>query len=255
MEVSVSLLPSPMVESYTPDVAVVIDVLRATSVMATAMNANAAKIITCKEIAQARQWKEKFEPGALLCGERQCQRIEGFDLGNSPNEYVAAKISGRTLVLTTTNGTRAITSVQHAKRIITASFLNFTAVVDAIADAKTVRLVCAGTDGHETDEDMMLAGAIARAAADAYDAEVCGDDAVRAVQHWNAFQKSGRSLVNELRETGGGRNLVRYGFEDDLASCARVDSFAVVPEQIKRDPPTFACITTKSGLRSRNASV
>ena len=239
MDVSISLLPSTRDPISTPDVAVVIDVLRATSVMATAIAANAKRIITCSEVAEARQWKDRFDPTALLCGERNCQLIDGFDLGNSPAEYMAQRVSGRTLVMTTTNGTRAIHAVQNANRIITASFLNITAVDDSMGDAKTVLLVCAGTDGEITGEDILLAGAIAQASVEVYGSKICGDDSVRSVEHWQAFQNSGRTLTDELRETAGGKNLVRYGFEDDLARCASVDSLTIVPQQITGNPPLF----------------
>lgn len=240
MDVSVSLLPSENDTTSMPDVAVVIDVLRATSVMATALAANATRIVACAEIEQAKKWKERFDPNALLCGERQCQPIDGFDQGNSPAEYTSEKVDGRTLVMTTTNGTRAIVSVQRAKRVITASFLNLTAVVHAVRDADSVLLLCAGTDGKRTDEDILLAGAIAQACADTHHSASRGDGVSRAIGRWQAFQKSKHSLTDELRETAGGRNLVKYGFEDDLARCSAIDTLVCVPVQIASDPPVFA---------------
>ena len=85
----------------------------------------------------------------------------------------------------------------------------------------------------------MLAGAIAEAAFKAHGAELGGDGAEQALQCWRTFQQSQRTLADELRETAGGRNLVRYGFEDDLARCTKLDLLNVVPEQISRDPPIF----------------
>tara|TARA_R110002049_G_scaffold2750_8_gene22126 strand:- start:31135 stop:31809 length:675 start_codon:yes stop_codon:yes gene_type:complete len=220
-------------------VAVVIDVLRATSVMATALAAGAAEIITCLEIEQARQWKTRLGGDALLCGERQCKRIEGFDLGNSPGEYSAQIVRGRTLVLTTTNGTRAINAARHAGRVVTASFLNLSAVVDSLAGAGTVMLVCAGTDGETTGEDTLLAGAMAEACQQKFAANLIGQGSATALAAWQSFRQSGVSLAKHLRETAGGRNLVRYGFESDLDRCAMIDSLNEIPTQVDADPAAF----------------
>ena len=240
MDVFVSLLPATPEDRTVHDVAVVIDVLRATSVMATAIANGANHVITCQEVRQALSWKDKLGQDSLLCGERQCQPIAGFDLGNSPGEYTRDVVGGRSLILTTTNGTRAIQAVQRSRKIITASFLNFTSVVDALANAGSVELVCAGTDGRVTGEDVLLAGAIATACHDRYEAELCGDGVASATEAWQSSRQKSQSLDRQLRETAGGKNLVRYGFQEDIRRCASTDSLQVVPIQVAQNPVTFA---------------
>jgi 2-phosphosulfolactate phosphatase len=244
LHVSTSLLPPLGGVHPKTDVAVVIDVLRATSVMATALQAGASQIVTCREVAEAIDMATRVSPRPLLCGERGCQPIEGFDLGNSPSEYVADRVAGKTLVLTTTNGTRAIESAADAERMITASFLNFSAVIEALEGSRSVQLVCAGTNGEITAEDALLAGAILWKCESHYGAESLGDDSTLARELWRSWFPDSRipdpvELTPRLRETRGGTNLVRLGYEKDLELCAAVDSVRVVPTRVSRLPMSF----------------
>lgn len=231
------------------DVAVVIDVLRATSVMVTALGRGAARIVTCREVHEARELADRLHPRPLLCGERGCKPIEGFDLGNSPAEYTAERIRDQTLVLTTTNGTRAIATAERVPLVLAASFLNLSAVVDRLKNSGHVHLVCAGTEGHVTLEDVLLAGAILWQCQSKYGAELVDDDSVLAVQLWRSWFRdevsTGRmpdqvSLGLRFRESRGGRNLVRVGFDADLERCASIDTIGVVPQRISLAPATFA---------------
>ena len=245
MRVLVSLLPVEGLVDRSTDVAVVIDVLRATSVMATALASGAERLITCAEIEEARSLAQSLSPPPLLCGERGCRPIAGFDLGNSPAEYTAARISGQTLVLTTTNGTAAIEVARQARHVITASFLNLSAVVASLRDANQIHLICAGTNRTITNEDVLLAGAIAGRLEDDCGADLVGDEADLARQFWRASglgeaMRSRLELSRRLARSQGGRNLVREGYEDDLTRCAAVDSVAIVPQRIAVSPPTFA---------------
>jgi 2-phosphosulfolactate phosphatase len=245
LQIYVSLLPSHCAIDATTDVAVVIDVLRATSVIATALSAGADSVVTCREVTQAREYADSFSPRPLLCGERQCQPIDGFDLGNSPAEYTSERVLGRRLVLTTTNGTTAIEATQHAAKVVTASFLNLSSVVSSIADVGKVHLVCAGTDGHITIEDVLLAGALIDRCRSSYSAVATGDESVLASQLWQSWfdsqQMPGREALSaRLRETRGGRNLVRQGYHADLDRCASIDSLQILPQRVSRDPVTFA---------------
>ncbi len=249
MQVATSLLPNVERISDDTDVAVVIDVLRATSVMATALEAGCERIVTCREVAEAKDVASQWSPRPLLCGERGCRRIDGFDLGNSPAEYDAARVAGKTLVLTTTNGTRAIDAAANASRVLTASFLNLSAVIDALQETRCLHLVCAGTEGEITAEDALLAGAILIECETRYGAETVGDDSVLARQLWRSWfgdcsagDVSPGELSRRLRETRGGRNLVRLGFEDDLDRCAAVNSLKAVPERIDHSPATFGLL-------------
>jgi 2-phosphosulfolactate phosphatase len=227
---------------------VVIDVLRATTTIIHALAAGAKEVVPLLEVADARALAEKLPPGqAVLGGERGGKRIEGFDLGNSPLEYTPAAVGGKTLVFTTTNGTRAMLRCKEAARILIAGFVNFSAVCRELADAADVEIVCAGTDGHVTREDTLLAGAIveecrqsrpslrdvpgsnmARLGETAY-----SDQAEIAADAWRTAVGSitGRDpLAAALRESRGGRNLIEIGHENDIDLAAQIDKFDIVPE-------------------------
>jgi 2-phosphosulfolactate phosphatase len=251
MQLATCLLPRRERISKSTDVAVVIDVLRATSVMAAALAAGAARIVTCREISEARELAGRLQGDVLLCGERGCRPIEGFDLGNSPAEYVGSRVRGKTLVLTTTNGTRAIEAAAGAEKLITASFLNLSAVVERLAEARTVHLVCAGTEGEVTAEDVLLAGAIIDQCQARYAAELRDDDSTLARQLWRSWfatpeiprdrpYPNPQDLAERLRETRGGKNLVRLGFDQDLQRCAAIDAVSAVPQRNSRSPMAFS---------------
>lgn len=226
----------------------VIDVLRATSVIASALEAGAARLLTCREVDEAMELAGRMTPRPLLCGERGCKPIPGFDLGNSPAEYTAERVRGQTLVLTTTNGTRAVEAAASAARVIAASFLNLSAVLDKLAGCASIHLVCAGTEGEITAEDAALAGAILCGCQRRYHAELRDDESVLARQLWRSwFPGDGREelasteqLSHHLRETRGARNLLRLGYEEDLRRCAAIDRVRAVPERISNQPATFA---------------
>jgi 2-phosphosulfolactate phosphatase len=150
---------------------VVFDVLRATSTFVTALHHGAKAIIPVSEIAEALAFK-KAENGKrkaetiLLGGERNGVRISSdgvdFDLGNSPREYTPEKVRGKTIVSTTTNGTRALRACLNAKTVLAAAFLNLAATAEFLQrkDFETILLICAGTGENQADEDVLAAGAL-----------------------------------------------------------------------------------------------
>jgi 2-phosphosulfolactate phosphatase len=244
MRVSVSLLPEPEAVSADIEVAVVIDVLRATSVMAVAIAAGARRIVTCRTVGEARQLAAFHGPDARLCGERGCRRVDGFHFGNSPREYAAELVSGRTLVLTTTNGTRAVQAARNAPSLLASSFLNLNATVSRLAGAEHVHLLCAGTDGRITAEDVLAAGALVERLTRLGPVELVDDEPRIALGVYRAALGGARApdssrLAERLRDTRGGRNLIREGYAADLDFCARVNSIDVVPERTTVSPATF----------------
>jgi 2-phosphosulfolactate phosphatase len=144
---------------------VVFDVLRATSTFVTALHYGAKAIIPVSEIAEALAIKKK-QPDVLLGGERNGVRISAdgidFDLGNSPREYTPEKIRGKTIISTTTNGTRALRACVGAKIILASSFLNLVATAEFLRgkNFEEILLVCAGTRENKADEDVLAAGAL-----------------------------------------------------------------------------------------------
>ena len=265
MRIVTSLLPEMMVaESKTVDVAVVIDVLRATSVMTTAVASGAERILTCREVSQAVALADKMERRPLLCGERKCTPIAGFDCGNSPAEYTSDRVGGQTLILTTTNGTNAIEMASAAERLIVASFLNLPTVIGFLGRFRLVHLVCSGTDGRVTAEDVLLAGAIIDGCEVEYGATTGDDDSILARQLWaswlpmagstpwstlrrgqrqDVLQASGM-LGRRLHQTLGGGNLANLGFERDLEHCALIGSAPVIAERVGHSPTAFQLLAT-----------
>lgn len=149
-------------------VCVVFDVLRATSTMAEALANGAEAIVPVREIAEAVELK-RANPDWLLAGERDGLRITAeisgamdFDLGNSPREFTRYKVAGKSIVMTTTNGTGALKACAGAKRVLIGSFLNFGAVVRELVETAPshILLVCAGTGAECASEDSVCAGAM-----------------------------------------------------------------------------------------------
>ncbi len=232
-----------------PDMVVIVDVLRATTTLvhAFAHGADAARCFLDPELA--RQAIPEYRKGTtLLCGERRGQRIPGFDLGNSPREYVDEFVRNRTLLFTTTNGTRALMRTKDAGRQLAGAFVNATAVVrrlvagakvaaEANANASfTVWLVAAGKEDQAADEDTACVIELARGLAAAEDgawtvALEPGDEA-SAGRFEHVRFADGMALRAFLGETEHGRALVAMErmFERDLDAAARLDAFAVVPE-------------------------
>ncbi len=226
-------------------VAVVIDVLRATTAMTHALASGCEAVIPCLEIEEAKQVAAGFSPGkALLGGERSGLPIPGFDLGNSPSDYTPERCQGKTLVITTTNGTRAILASLEADRVLIASFANLAATARELMrelngngnghPPRPVHLVCAGTEGEISLEDTLFAGALYHAVS--YFQErftPAGNDSAQIALA--AAPRDLSTLSRSLRLGRGGRNVERIGLGPDIDVSARVDSVAFLAE-MRRDP-------------------
>ena len=154
MRVDVAFTPD---EAVSASAAIVVDVLRATSTIAQALAAGYERILCCGEIEQARALRREL-PDSLLGGERNAVRIEGFDVGASPREFLEAR--ARTLILSTTNGTRAILeTARHCDRVLLGSLLNLSAVAAAVEDDDAI-VVCAGFQAAFALDDAYCAGRI-----------------------------------------------------------------------------------------------
>ncbi len=214
-------------------VAVVIDVLRATTTMIHALASGCTAVRPCAEVEEARELAGQMRAGrVLLGGERGGKALEGFDLGNSPAEYTPALCRGTTLVMTTTNGTRALLRAAEAERVLIAGFVNFSAVCEQLRqDRRPVHILCAGTEGEVTLEDTLLAGAFVNFLCDACELRL--NDSARLA--WDCFEHHGQVLLGALEISRGGANLRELGYDDDIRAAARIDQFALVPE-LRRDP-------------------
>jgi 2-phosphosulfolactate phosphatase len=214
-------------------VAVVIDVLRATTTIVHALAAGCLCVRPCVELDEARQLAGSLPAGkVLLGGERGGVKVADFDLGNSPGEYTTKICSGTTLVLSTTNGTRAIAKAAEAERVLIGAFVNYSAVCEQLrADARLVHIVCAGQDGEPALEDTLLAGAFVDFLSEEQD--IRPNDSARMA--WDCFENHGRILSGALEVSRGGEGLVKLGYGADLVAAAAVDKFAIVPE-LRREP-------------------
>jgi 2-phosphosulfolactate phosphatase len=213
-------------------IAVVCDVLRATTTIVHALASGAEAIIPCASIDEARAIANKKKKGIVLAGERGGKPIPGFDIGNSPREFTPAVCKSKTIVMATTNGTPAIVAAAEAARILVGAFVNFSAVCEQLrTDARPVHIVCAGTDAEVSLEDTLLAGAIVDFLCETEDVTL--NDSARLA--WDTFENNGAMLEGALELGLGGRNLLGLGYKHDIADAARVDRFAVAPE-VHRDP-------------------
>lgn len=237
-------MPSTMEVYFLPELAtaqslagktvVVIDVLRATTSIVHALAAGAASVAVCETVEEARNLAAGLS-GAVLGGERQGVRIEGFDLGNSPLEFNASVVRGKTVIFTTTNGTRALRKAQLAGRLLIGAFVNLSAVCHAVAGADSLALLCAGTNGEVTREDVLLAGAIVvELTREQGGSEAkANDQAWIAADAWREAErglKGARPLAETLRRSRGGANLIELGMERDISIAAEVDRFDLAPE-------------------------
>ncbi|MGH2942539.1 MAG: 2-phosphosulfolactate phosphatase [Solirubrobacteraceae bacterium] len=203
-------------ETRSAATAVVIDVLRATSTITLALASGYERVLVAGGIDEARDLRG---PERTLAGEVGCARAPGFDLGNSPEETLVPRTPE--LVLATTNGAPAIVAAAAvADEVLAASLLNFDAVVAALEGVDDVLLVCAGTDGRVSIEDVYLAGRLSAAL------EGSRSDAARVAE---AVAGSYPSARDALEASAGAIGLRREGLESDLAFCARESIVDAVP--------------------------
>lgn len=229
MRLDVFLTPGELSPSDILDrTVVVIDILRASTSIVQALAEGAKSIYPVASIEEALRLANTFgRDDVLLCGERKCLPIEGFDLGNSPREFTRDRVAGKMLVMSTTNGTHVLSLTGGAERVLIASLLNLQAVVDELARVGAAPVVvCAGRDKHFALEDATCAGLIATRLTEGQpNAWTLNDGARAAIALAREFPPE-EAL---LRSTASGRAVESAGLEADLEFCARMDTHAIVP--------------------------
>lgn len=273
--ISVHMLPDFCdVAKLTGGVAVVIDILRASSTITTALFNGARQVIPCLTIDDALAVRRKATAEVvLLGGERGGVQIEGFELSNSPADYHRAVVENRTIGFTTTNGTKALLHCLNADLILIGAFLNLSTVTKQLCSShRPVHLVCAGTNGQVTGEDVLFAGAIIHqlTSAPRSDSAEAGrwtlDDPARmALSYWlqTVVVHGGENgdpavwpadmaalevrLEQSLRETFGGRNLLQLQYGADIGRCSQIDSAPVLPRFCKIQRNLTAAYDADSG--------
>ncbi len=213
---------------------VVFDVLRATTTINAALHARVQSIRIYSSTADAAAARHKH-PTALLCGEARCLPPPGFDLGNSPGAFQPSLHAGREVLMSTTNGTRAILATAGAARIYAGALVNAASVAECLTlDNRPVTLLCAGTNGAIAMEDVLGAGAVIASlkqlAAVDYESD-CAQIAER------LFGESRHALPATLRFTRGGLNLIEAGLEEDIDFAAQLNVIKTVGVVSADEPP------------------
>jgi 2-phosphosulfolactate phosphatase len=216
-----ALIPLYQVENY---IVVIVDIFRATSSICYGIENGAAAIIPVAEVEECAAYREKGL-NYLLAAERDGKVVDGFDFGNSPFSYTKENVAGKTVVLTTTNGTHALHISRSAKKIVIGSFLNLTSLCNWLKmQNDPILLVCAGWKNNFNLEDALFAGAVTE---QLKTGDFKLDDAAIAA---NDLFQMGKHDINEyLKKTSHSERLKKLGIEKDIAFCLQVDLTTAIP--------------------------
>ncbi|MEX0601376.1 MAG: 2-phosphosulfolactate phosphatase [Rhodothermales bacterium] len=229
MKIEVFLTSSIVSEEDVKDrTVVVIDVLRACSTIATALNNGARSIVPVADMAQAGKIASNLDQQSyLLGGERDGVKIEGYHLGNSPLEYTAKKVDGRTVIFNTTNGTVAIDQARSADHLLIGSFLNADRVVDFIRKAgNDLTIICAGWRNRVSLEDTLCAGLMLYRLWGGREPDSVSDTAHIAFTQYDHDRDNVR---HALRQCNHAQWLASQGHERDVDYCLQFDALPVLP--------------------------
>jgi len=222
----------------TPDCAIAVDVLRATTTIATALHAGAEAVQAFSDIDQLMQVSEQWLPEKRIrAGERGGSKVAGCDLGNSPLDCTPERVQGRRLFITTTNGTRALQRVQNAPVVLAAAMVNRQTVVKYLLEQKpeTVWLVGSGWEGSYSLEDTACAGAIADSLISQTNhslSDIAGNDEV--IGALALYTQWKDKMLEMFHHASHGQRLLRLNGHEDLKYCAQADSLDVLP--IQKEP-------------------
>jgi 2-phosphosulfolactate phosphatase len=210
----------------------VIDILRATTTMCAALHHGAKALIPVASTEEALRLAQTIgSADVLLAGEKNCLRIPGFALGNSPLEMMEATVRGKTIVVTTTNGTRALLATQGAAAVYPASAANLSAAGERAREwlerKRDVLILCAGRETGFGLDDAYTAGRLAAAALGGPKPHKGLNDA--ALASLDLVRRYGDDWTRPLRRSRAGRELIRLGFEADVTDAGRLDAYPVLP--------------------------
>jgi 2-phosphosulfolactate phosphatase len=204
---------------------IVVDTLRATTVIITSLVNGAKSVVPVSTVEDALSIMKRME-NAVLGGERKAKKIEGFNFSNSPLEYSKSAISGKNVILTTTNGTKAISKSKDGARVLIGALVNAKAVArKAHGFLEDIIIVNSGTDGKFTMDDFITGGAIVEEILAMGNAELT-DIAKTAL----LIYRSHKDIRSYVREAAHYRILEELGLDDDIDFCLQKDIFAIVPE-------------------------
>ena len=210
-------------------IGVVIDVLRATSSAIMALKNGGSSFIPITTIEGARELARKFEPGrVLLGGAKRGVKVEGFDLGNSPNDYTEEIVKGKDIIFTSSNGTKAMHELKNAREVLIASFLNVSAVCDELLSLKSdILIACSGDFGVFSLGDAVCAGMIVDRLDESSPRGLEKSDAAAVTQMLYGVHKG--DIRGMLLRSEWGQHLIDLGLGKDIDTCAEIDGAPVVP--------------------------
>lgn len=208
---------------------VVIDVVRSTTTIVEALANGARGIYPAVSTEEAVKLAQSLgRDDTLLCGERKAQKVEGFDLGNSPGDFTRDAVDGKRLVMSTTNGTRAFSLGHESARVLACAFTNLGAVAGEVAGVDDLVILCAGREGRFSMADALCAGHLIARILGGSDGDHELDDASQAAKALASRKPSKRFLS----ATAGGKALADIGLEGDLEICSDVDRHDFVAEMV-----------------------
>ena len=203
-------------------IVIVVDIFRATSCIVTGLAYGVKTIYPVATIDQCMAYQKK---GMIIAGERGGQKVDGFDIGNSPYEYMNDEFQGKDIAVTTTNGTQAIISSKGADQILIGAFLNLRAIADYILDQdKNIIIHCAGWKGMINIEDSLFAGALINEIKSSH--QPSGDAAHMASDLYLYHQMD---LIHASHNSSHAKRLAAFGIEKDLDFCMEMSLYSIVP--------------------------
>lgn len=203
---------------------VVVDVLRATSVICTMFHNGVKEIIPVRSVDEAQNYKEK---GFMVVAERDGKKLDFADFGNSPFYFTKEVVSGKTIVYSTTNGTNAITIGKEADQVIIASFLNISAITNyLLGQGKDVIILCSGWKGKFCIEDSLLAGLLSKNLLDSNNFTTKCDSVYAAIDMWSIAKEDLNSYIEKAAQK---HRLKKLGLDDVIGYCFTIDVTSIVP--------------------------
>ena len=213
---------------FTGKTAVVVDVLRATTVITTALTNGAKEVIPVSTVDFAVKVSgDAFRSQTILCGERNTKKVEGFTLGNSPLEFVPEIVNGKSIILYTTNGSKSFVKAKFCENLYALSFNNLPSMVKHLTKLKNdFEIVCAGSNGAFNLEDAICAGKLLAEIQMKIKNLELSDAAAACI---TLFKFSGKNIVRMLSKTDHGKLLLENGFKEDIVECAKIGTTDVIP--------------------------
>src|SRR4051812_25305913 len=205
-------------------IVVIIDILRATSAICTAFEHGAEKVIPVATIEEAKAYKDK---GFLVGAERDAVQVEGFDFGNSPYSYMGENVKGKTIVITTTNGTQAIHAARDAYKVVIGSFLNIDALCNWLTnEQRNILLLCSGWKNKFNLEDALFAGAVTEELRKRNEDIEFGDSCLALIYLYQMALKDPYKFLNHSSHK---ERLHRLNLKKDIKYCLTPNLTTVIP--------------------------